>query len=199
MREHEVNRLNNFIMGWYAEDTTFCDKLIDIFNKNKDRTVRGSVNKFGTVDTNFKDSTDLNINLDHFNDMYYAQHLRNHIDAYLKRWDRARCNGMYPAEGFNIQHYSPGGGFKAWHSEKESADEPQIYRHLVFMTYLNTLEDGGTEFLYQDVKIKAEKGLTVIWPAEWMFAHKGQISNTSEKWIATGWMHLYKTKDVQIL
>jgi hypothetical protein len=56
------------------------------------------------------------------------------------------------------------------------------------MTYLNDVDDGGTEFYYQKTIIKAEKGLTLIWPADWTYTHKGQISNTKEKTIITGWI-----------
>ena len=74
-----------------------------------------------------------------------------------------------------------------WHCEK-SGDEGNINRHLVFMTYLNDVTDGGeTEWYYQKEKIKPEKGLTVIWPAEWMFTHRGVISKTQTKYITTGW------------
>jgi hypothetical protein len=42
------------------------------------------------------------------------------------------------------------------------------------MTYLNDVTDGGeTGFFYQDVKIKPQKGLTLIWPAIWTHTHKG--------------------------
>jgi hypothetical protein len=57
------------------------------------------------------------------------------------------------------------------------------------MTYLNDVTDGGeTGFFYQDVKIKPQKGLTLIWPADWTFTHRGQISQTSEKMVVTGWL-----------
>ena len=55
------------------------------------------------------------------------------------------------------------------------------------MTYLNDVKDGGTEFLYQNLKTKAEKGLTLIWPSAWTHTHKGIISPTKEKYIITGW------------
>ena len=55
------------------------------------------------------------------------------------------------------------------------------------MTYLNDVEDGGTEFYYQGLKTKAEKGLTLIWPSDFTHTHRGIISNTKEKYIATGW------------
>jgi hypothetical protein len=55
------------------------------------------------------------------------------------------------------------------------------------MTYLNDVPNGGTEFLYQNIKLPAIKGLTTIWPAYWTHTHKGQISKEHEKYIATGW------------
>ena len=61
-------------------------------------------------------------------------------------------------------------------------------RHLVWMTYLTDNPNGGTEFHFQDLYIPAEKGKTVIWPAEWMYTHKGRVDNENEKMIITGWM-----------
>ena len=55
------------------------------------------------------------------------------------------------------------------------------------MTYLNDVEDGGTDFLYQNIQTKAEKGLTLIWPSIFTHTHKGIISPTKEKQIVTGW------------
>ena len=55
------------------------------------------------------------------------------------------------------------------------------------MTYLNDVDDGGTEFLYQKITIPAKKGLTIVWPTQWTHTHRGQISHTKEKRIITGW------------
>lgn len=55
------------------------------------------------------------------------------------------------------------------------------------MTYLNDVVDGGTHFKYFNHTEKATKGKTIIWPADWTHTHRGQISNTQEKIIATGW------------
>ena len=61
-------------------------------------------------------------------------------------------------------------------------------RLLVFMTYLNDVEDGGeTEFLYQNLKVKPEKGKTLIWPSEWTHTHRGLTSKSESKFIVTGW------------
>ena len=56
------------------------------------------------------------------------------------------------------------------------------------MTYLNDVTDGGeTEFFHQNLKITPEKGLTLIWGADWTFTHRGIPSPSQEKYIATGW------------
>jgi hypothetical protein len=56
------------------------------------------------------------------------------------------------------------------------------------MTFLNDMTDeGGTEFLYQDLKVEPKKGLTLIWPSYWTHTHRGVISKTQEKYIVTGW------------
>jgi hypothetical protein len=58
------------------------------------------------------------------------------------------------------------------------------------MTYLNDVTDGGeTEFFYQKLKIKPEKGLTLIWPSDWPWTHRGIPSHTEDKYITTGWVH----------
>jgi hypothetical protein len=46
-------------------------------------------------------------------------------------------------------------------------------RHLVFMTYLNDVDDeGGTEFFHQKLVVQPRKGLTLVWPADWTFMHR---------------------------
>ena len=79
------------------------------------------------------------------------------------------------------------GGFKKWHYEK--GDAFNFSRNLVFMTYLNDIENGGTHFKYQNLTSPAKKGLTLIWPPDWTHTHKGQIVD-KEKFIATGWYRL---------
>jgi hypothetical protein len=57
------------------------------------------------------------------------------------------------------------------------------------MNYLYDVPDCGTSWKYQDFEIEAKKGLSVIWPSDFTHTHKGIVSHTSEKWIATGWFN----------
>jgi len=92
-----------------------------------------------------------------------------------------------------IQHYKPGQGFKPWHSERSWMT---MNRQFVYMTYLNDVPDGGTDFYFQELTVKAEKGKTLIWPADYTHIHRSQISNTSEKYIATGWFSYDKNSEM---
>ena len=56
-------------------------------------------------------------------------------------------------------------------------------RLLAWMIYLNTVPDGGTMFLDQDMTIDAEVGKLLIQPAYWTHTHKSQVAETSEKYI----------------
>ena len=86
---------------------------------------------------------------------------------------------------------------QVWHCENDFKSF-NYDRCLVFMTYLNDVEDGGTSFKYQNINMPAKKGLTVLWPAYWTHTHKGVISFTKEKYIATGWLNYIEHRQMQI-
>jgi len=191
MIEHEVNSMNNFIMGWYLKDTTFCDKFIDLYNSNVDKTTKGRFGTSGIVDNNMKESTDLEM---HSSKLLfgYDKILDDCKKKYIEKYPAVECEEDFKITNpFYIQRYPAGGGFKVWHKERSSSKLPDVSRHIVFMTYLNNVTDeGGTEFLFQGVKIRAVKGLTLFWPADWTFTHRGVVSLTEEKTIITGWYNL---------
>ena len=118
----------------------------------------------------------------------YKEHLGNVLQKYIKKYSYVDKNTTFALrERYNLQKYPVGGGFKIWHYENDFTSNLNWHRGLVFMTYLNDVEDGGTEFLYQNLTVPAIKGLTLIWPAFFTHTHKGQISKTKEKYIVTGW------------
>ena len=171
-----------------------CDDIITWFEDNESLTTKGTCGK-GRVDPLIKDSTDLSliVNEDLLKD-YWGQLdvvCANYINKYP--WCEKNQQSFRDVQLPNIQRYYPGQGFKQYHCEKTGA-QPEGhggYRHLVYMTYLNDVPDGGTHFLHQDFYCPAIKGLTIIWPTDWMFMHKGVISQTSTKYIATGWYENY--------
>ena len=87
---------------------------------------------------------------------------------------------------YNLQKYEPGQGYHAVHCEASNIwSAPRV---LAWMIYLNTVEDGGgTSFPAYDKVTDAVEGRFLIWPAYWTHVHKGVVSPTEKKYIATGW------------
>ena len=53
-------------------------------------------------------------------------------------------------------------------------------------------DKGGTYFSTYNKTINAKEGRLVIWPAYFTHTHKGVVSKTQTKYIATGW-HSYSS------
>jgi hypothetical protein len=186
MREHDINKLNNFIGGWYLPDTSVCDKIIE-YHKSSNYKREGTVNY--SVDKNVKDSIDVRLEDKFLLEEYCLSNLQKIADLYRNKYNHCDTTSKWSiVEAVNIQQYKPNGGFYKWHTERASGINPLNNRHLVFMTYLNDVtDDGETEFYYQKIKVKPEKGLTLIWGADWTFTHRGIPSPSQEKYIVTGW------------
>lgn len=186
MIPHEINSSNLFIGGWYLKDSSICDNLIKFYKESPDKHEGMTSTK---TDKTIKDSTDVTAQGKIAQE--YTEHLQLVVNEYIKQYPY--CN-YYAAWNMTspsvIQHYAPGQGYHAWHCERGTIKEPNGSRHLVFTTYLNDVtDDGETEFVHQQLKIKPEKGLTVIFPADWTFTHRGITSATQEKYIVTGWFN----------
>ena len=124
----------------------------------------------------------------------YKSEVISATQIYCKKYSLENLFQIGIKEPFNIQHYAPNEGFFNWHCERSYYQSHQ--RALVFMTYLNDVEDGGeTEFYYQQLKIKPVKGKMVIWPPDFTHLHRGITSPTQEKYIATGWMNFFDVMD----
>ena len=61
---------------------------------------------------------------------------------------------------------------------------PVSNRYLVFLWYLNDVEQGGeTEFVDLDIKVAAKAGRLLIFPPYWMFQHAGRAPVSNDKYI----------------
>lgn len=195
----------NFI-GEYSISPTLCDQYIDFFEANKSLQKVGKVgyrDDYGkqhplSYRPEIKDSIDVNLGPesntadipivnDYMHELYKC--IRLYVDEYPEVDTLPNFSPSFP---INIQKYNPGGGFKTFHFERNVTD---YTRCLVFMTYLNTVNDkGGTEFKYQELTASPVKGKTLVWPADWTHTHRGIPSPTETKYILTGWICNYKIK-----
>ena len=191
MKPHIINKKTHFIRGWYI-DKNVCTDLITYFENSPNKTP-GVLNLKGGkqgINKKKKLSTDVCIRANNQDReiLNYYKELAKVTEAYKKKYKY--CNILqrpWALTGdWNLQRYKPNEGYFLKHFEKTG--NSTIYRHLTFMTYLNTIKEGGeTEFYYQKLKIKPETGLTLLWGCDWTFTHRGITSPTETKYIATGW------------
>ena len=179
----------------YKFPDELCDSIVDLFDNAPEKFKKsGEIHdgkNFGTAD-HIKKSTDLVLLPEKEVGTpvmgTYFKLLQHSFEDYMREF--SILNSSIPIglkEPVSIQHYKPGEGYFAWHFERLH-NPPNSHRVAVFMTYLNDVEEGGTDFLYQKFTTQAKKGMTLIWPADWTHPHKGQISNDQEKYIITGWI-----------
>jgi len=191
---------NTLFLGTFLiEDESVCDDLVAAFEQDTGSHKAGVVGRntggrlAQIVDTTCKESTEIKFFPDDPRPAWqrYVAALKRVTSRYVERYPYAGAVGEWGLSSpTNFQYYPPGGGYKVYHTERSNAQEPGASRHLVFMTYLNDVTDaGGTQFLHQNVTVQPRKGLTVVWPADWTFFHRGVPSPTQEKRIVTGWFN----------
>ena len=91
------------------------------------------------------------------------------------------------------------GGYPYWHSEvyPQIGHNEALHRILLFMFYLNDVEEGGeTEFYYQERKIKPKKGDMVIAPAYFTYTHRGCVPKSNDKYILTSWVLFNRAEQI---
>jgi hypothetical protein len=140
----------------------------------------------GVVDKEVKDSIDAELKQNPDLAEKFTANLAAVLQKYKEKFSQADLVETYVFDCLNIQKYPiKGGGYHSWHAERQGNNP----RHLVWMTYLNDIEEGGeTEFYYQKLKVKPRKGLTLIWPVDWTHTHRGLVAPNEEKMIITGWL-----------
>lgn len=98
----------------------------------------------------------------------------------------------------NLQWYAAGeGGYPYWHCElyPRDANAETLHRHLLWTLYLNQeFEEGETEFLFQQRKIRPRTGSLLIAPTAFTHTHRGNRPQGGDKFIATSWI-LFQSAD----
>jgi hypothetical protein len=134
-----------------------------------------------------------------------AQAMLRGVSVGLKRWLAERplfldcCpeRSLFVCPLFNLQRYAPGEGFRRWHCDwslDADATEPQR-RVLAWILYCDDVPDGGTEFHWQELHVPAERGKLAIFPAGLSHIHRGRVSQSHTKTIATGWINAGRLDD----
>ena len=184
----------NFIGSWVMKPLSIADELLDYFEANINKQRRGVT--AGGLNLDKKNSTDISMlpkDIELPGNEVFEKYFRNLFSCYqdyVTDWPflTSFAENLHIG-GFNLQRYHSGQHFQKVHTERSSLDT--LHRVFAWMTYLNDVdeEDGGsTVFSHYDLAVQPRKGLTLIWPAEWTHAHRGEVLKANTKYIMTGWM-----------
>ena len=185
----------NFIGSWLLDSKDICDDLIDYFESNEQKQKQGVTGGGEHLET--KNSVDITIAPSELgcpgNEVFkaYLAALFSCYRDYVNDWPflKSLAKNLEIAP-FNIQRYERGQHFQKVHTERSGIGT--VNRVFAWMTYLNDVDagnGGATTFTHYDLDVQPRKGLTLIWPAEWTHAHKGNVLKDKSKYVITGWMH----------
>ena len=110
------------------------------------------------------------------------------------------ANYLFRSGRVNVQKYDKQtGGYPYWHSEvfPQSGHNEALHRVLLWMFYLNDVEEGGTtDFFYQKRSVKPKAGRMVIAPAYFTHTHRGQMPISNDKYILTSWILFNRAEQI---
>ena len=165
-----------------------CAEMIDRFERYPDDQYPGRIGQTMQFDDSIKRSTDLVISgRQHWKDL--DQELFRSLNRALSEFKQYYpfFAGPFKDNGYAIQRTNPG-EFYHWHIDGGSHEFSQ--RQLVVIWYLNDVPGPGgeTEFLYQDVSVRPERGKMVLFPPFWTHEHRSATLVEGVKYIATTWV-----------
>lgn len=168
-----------------------CDDMVKRFEQHTPEQYEGRVGSDVGENMSLKKTTDLVVSgkahwKDVDNNLFRSLGLA--IREFQKEYGFFADMQQFKDMGYNLQRYQPG-EYYHWHVD---ADNPQLAnRQLVALWYLNDVEagqGGETEFFYQDVKVRPEKGKLILFPPFWTHQHRAVTLLEGTKYIATTWI-----------
>ena len=120
----------------------------------------------------------------------YQAHIGQCVNLYCQDFPEVLGMGAFGFEDeIRIDHVKTQDEPAVWQCERTRLTPKTQQRHLVFMTYLTTVEtDAWTQFKFQKIDVKPQKGLTLIWPADWTWTYRDLPADN--KYRAIGWLGL---------
>jgi len=166
----------------------FCDEVIARFEANPAQQYAGRIGQLREQNASVKKTTDLVVsNKDNWKDVD-RMFFRSLGAAMLElREAFPYFKGPFKDIGYQVQRYRPG-EYYHWHIDGGSHELSQ--RQLVALWYLNDVPGPGgeTEFLFQKVSVRPERGKLVLFPPFWTHEHRAAELREGLKYIATTWV-----------
>ncbi len=181
---------------------TFCKRLIDLFEHPDTPKLPGTTGYKRETNPNIKNTLEYNIQsiISPESQWYGIDSVINSVlsptitdyTAEINTNIPFICNKEMVDTGFQIQKYKANEGhYQEYHNDFAIFDKnPQYYRLLTFIFYLNTVDEGGETEFWRKYKIKPVAGRLVIFPAIWAYPHCGLMPISNDKYIITGWIYV---------
>ena len=172
----------------------FCNGAIDYFEDMKSNGFVGNRRQVDNAPTFRKNDEICLLHCEQVIPLKNTLFINSHINEvlstcykqYIEKFSILETTLDYGSYANWMQKTEIGGGYHIWHYE--SAGREVCNRMLVWMVYLNDVEEGGeTEFLYQHKRVKPKTGTLLIWPAGFTHTHRGNPPLSNEKYVVTGW------------
>ncbi len=179
-----------------------CQNIIEIINNNlDDATVEHVVNADGSLNRYFRSLNSdkfgaFNNKIENILNHHFKIYFNTYIDYKMSNPPKLIVdNKNLTLEKIKYQKFSPPGHFD-WHHEQGSSIN-SLGRFLVWMIYLNTIDNtGSTDFYYQEKSFQPLAGSLLMWPAGITHKHRGNPNLDTDKYMCTGWFNfslLHKT------
>ena len=179
----------------------FCKQIIDLFELPDTPKSPGVIGNQRRLDLNVKHTLDYKIQsiISPESQWYGIDSLINSVLSPTISDYIAELNTNIPFinarelvdTGFQIQKYKANEGhYQLYHNDFAIFDkDPQFYRLITFIFYLNTVDEGGETEFWGKYKVKPVAGRLVIFPASWTYPHCGLMPISHDKYIITGWLY----------
>lgn len=184
-----MNTNNGIVTASFKMDSDLCKEIINFFEYTESTNPSIVINN-ASIHQGAHNRKDKAIFLDELSTKYSSvvnEHLNQAVQEYCDTYSILTEKAVrIQSTRQKLQRTFIGGGFHSWHFEDMIL--ACAGRMLVWTIYLNDVAEGGeTEFLYHSERHKAEEGKIVIFPANYMCAHRGNPPLSNTKYILTGW------------
>ncbi len=183
-------RSGTFIYQYrHALDPVICQEMIRRFEASPDQQVQGRMGPDAGIHDSIKRSTDLRVSgREDWKDIDEAlrHSLTRGLSAVASLHPFFGVNRFHDV-GYNLQR-TAAGEFYHWHVDGGPGEFAR--RQLVAIWYLNDCPGPGgeTEFYFQDVSVRPEEGVLILFPPFWTHLHRGRTLESGNKYIATTWI-----------
>lgn len=178
-----IRRLEDFVVVFdNALPHDVCDALIETYEKNPSyhRRYDDPHHKPSFTQFVFTENKHLNAELHKKMEFYLVQHTQGY--RYLIP-EAKYFPDTFDYEGMRIKCYNNDGNDQfAVHTD--ATDKEAAKRFLIFLYYLNDVEEGG-ETVFENIgaKINPTKGTLVLFPPMWLYPHSAKPPISSKKYI----------------